>query len=90
MQHGISTETVRRNRSRWLTASWIGLLLLGGSDLFGAINDLLADAHTAHRPTTPSPSVGGTSWATVRHQPRTFGTHDTAAGYRSLTAYDKP
>jgi hypothetical protein len=90
MHHGISTETVRRNRSRWLTAAWIGLLLLGGSYLFGAINDLLADAHTAYRPTTPSPSVSGTSWATVRHQPRTFGTHDTAAGYRSLTAYDKP
>ena len=63
------TETVHRNRSRWLTAAWIGLLLLGGFYLFGATNDLLADARTG-LPTDHTgtfAAVSGSSWATVRH-----------------------
>ena len=42
----LSTEAARPNRSRWLTAAWIGLLLFGGFYIFGATNDLLADART--------------------------------------------
>lgn len=63
------TATVPRRRSRWLTAAWVGLLLLGGFYVFGATNDLLADARTGlpadHTGTFAS--VAGTGWATARH-----------------------
>jgi hypothetical protein len=139
----MSTETTRRDRSRWLTAAWIGLLLLGGFYLFGATNDLFADARTG-LPTDHTgtfTAVTGGTWDTAqhatpgitayitllergyalhelvyailfvtilaipfRHRRRwawfacwtptianlgyalTFGTHDTAIGYRSLIA----
>ncbi len=120
-------------------ASWIGMLLLGGFYVFGATNDLIADARTGlpadHTGTFTA--VTGTRWSTAQptapyitllergyalhelvfailflivlaipfRQGRrwawfacwaptignvgyalTFGTHDTAIGYRSLIA----
>ena len=41
-----STDNLRRHRTRWQTAAWVGLLLLGGFYLFGATNDLIADGRT--------------------------------------------
>jgi hypothetical protein len=76
MHRAISTETVRRNLSRWLTAAWIGLLLLGGFYLFRATNNLLADARTAYRPTTLSPSVSGISRPLSGTSPRRDRVHD--------------
>lgn len=55
--------------TRWQTAAWIGLLLLGGFYIFGATNDLIADARvgipTDHTGTFGS--VAGTSWTTAQH-----------------------
>ncbi|HKT02806.1 MAG TPA: hypothetical protein VJT31_25015 [Rugosimonospora sp.] len=51
--------------SRILTAAWIGLLLLAGLYLFGAANDLLADARTG-LPTDHTgtfTAVTGTTWS---------------------------
>lgn len=65
----LSTEAARPNRSRWLTAAWIGLLLFGGFYIFGATNDLLADARTG-LPTDHTgtfTAVTGSSWAAAQH-----------------------
>lgn len=54
---------------RWLTAAWVGLLVLGAFYVFGATNDLLADARTG----LPTDHTGtftaltGTAW--TAHQP---------------------
>jgi hypothetical protein len=62
------TQTVRP-RSRWLTAAWVGLLLLGGFYVFGATNDLLADLRGA----LPADHAGtftamtGTGWTAARN-----------------------
>ncbi len=65
----LSTGTTRPGRSRWLTAAWVGLLLLGGFYGLGAVNDLLADARTGlpadHTGTFTA--VAGSGWATARH-----------------------
>jgi hypothetical protein len=62
-------RTARPRPSRWLTAAWVGLLLLGGFYVFGSINDLLADGRTGlpadHTGTFAS--VAGTGWAAERH-----------------------
>jgi hypothetical protein len=58
-----------RIRTRWQTVTWSGLLLLGGFYVFGATNDLVADARsgipTDHTGTFDA--VAGTGWATTRH-----------------------
>ncbi|WP_426507309.1 hypothetical protein ACPPVO_54070 [Dactylosporangium sp. McL0621] len=58
-----------RRHSPWLTAAWIGLLTLGGLYVFGATNDLIADARTGlpvdH--TATFTAVTATSWSTAQH-----------------------
>jgi hypothetical protein len=65
-----STATVhtRKPRDWFQTAAWVGLLVLGGFYLFGAANDLIADARTGlpvdH--TTTFATIAGTSWDAAR------------------------
>jgi hypothetical protein len=69
MDSTVATGTIRQHRPRWQTAAWVGLLLLGGFYVFGATNDLIADARTGiptdHTGTFAS--VAGTGWDAARH-----------------------
>lgn len=64
-----ATTSPRPHGSRWLTAAWVGLLLLGGLYVFGAVNDLVADSRTGipvdHVATFTAVSGGG--WAAAQH-----------------------
>jgi hypothetical protein len=62
--------------SRLFTAAWVGLLLLAGLYLFGATNDLLADARTG----LPTDHTGTFTAVTATTWSRTAAT----AGYITL------
>jgi hypothetical protein len=69
MDSTVAIGSIRRHRPRWQTATWVGLLLLGGFYVFGATNDLIADARTG-MPTDHTgtfASVAGTGWDAARH-----------------------
>jgi hypothetical protein len=63
------TAATRRHHSPWLTAAWVGLLVLGGFYVFGATADLTADARTGipadHAGTFAS--LAGASWPAAQH-----------------------